>query len=646
MRRGSTEGTFKTAPASFFKNATKSAMPRAPSKKSVMKWAEIPEDDEEKDSWRVRCWNGCTALWERIPIKHIKIIRPDSKNKRKWVRIIMCVTLYSVILNPIQLAFNLTINDLAIQLVDVICDVLFLADIYVMLRTAVVLDNKFLKNATLIRNHHLRSANFYIDVISSFPTGMVSLVYPGTALRSLRVLKVLRLSKVGRILKEFSPDKFNTSDTQRLLILLFYLLVATHLLACAFIMICRLNDWPPHFFIPGVDPDDLYQTYTGSLCWALMSLTGIGAILTPISISESIFCVTTILVGVFVYAIILGNVYSTLANYQYLETAYLRKVSSVLEFCKYRNVPEATCKKVTMYYRLMWSRNKGIQDALLLEDMTKPLRQEILMHSFKNIFNKCKWVKSSSDHHKKILAENLRNEIYMPREVIVNAGESPHMVYFISRGTIAVVAQTDSSGRGQEMVGTLRDGGVYGVFHVAKNFLHNATLKTQTFVEVAVMHATDYVELRRVIPELQKLEETHMKEEIGDIQINKKKKGGLAQTTSMKYVRAHRRESLANKLMGLLGGSMGSSFSSEGKIAPSEVGEVASITDIDSKASAGTTDDLFGKEEEPKQVEKQEPEEEGPKKEGPKEEGPKEEGPKEGESSAKLPTVEVEEKSL
>ena len=93
MRRGSTEGTFKKAPASFFKNATKSALPRAPSQKSVMKWAEIPEDDEEKDSWRVRCWDGCTALWERIPIKHIKIIRPDSKS-RFLTRFVFCVVFF------------------------------------------------------------------------------------------------------------------------------------------------------------------------------------------------------------------------------------------------------------------------------------------------------------------------------------------------------------------------------------------------------------------------------------------------------------------------------------------------------------------------------------------------------------------------
>lgn len=520
----------------------------------MQKWETKTQDyDAEEES---KCWSYLKELREKVGIRQIKIIRPDSKGKRNWVRMIMAATLYSVVLNPIQMAFNVQNTSTAVLAIDVFCDFLFLGDIYILLRTAVVLDNKFLKSAKQIRNYQFRSLNFYVDLVSSFRTGIVNLIYPGNAWRSGRILKVLRLSKIGRILKEFSPDKFNTSDQQRLMILLFYLMVATHLLACAYIFICRLNDWPPHFFIPGVDPDDLYQTYTGSICWAIMSLTGIGAILTPISIGENIFVLVTILVGIFVYAIILGNVYSTLANYQYLETAYLRKVSSVLEFCKYRNVPEDTQRKVTMYYRLMWSRNKGIQDSLLLEDMTKPLRQEILMHSFKNIFNKCRWIRQSSEHHKKILAENLKNEIYMPREVIVNSGESPHYIFFVSRGCIGVIANAsaDGHGKGQELVGTLKDGCVYGVFHVAKNFLHNATLKTQTFVEIAVMHHNDYIELRRVIPELQKLEDAHVKEEIGDIIISKKKrKNSHSITLGREMATAHRRDSLANKLLGILG---------------------------------------------------------------------------------------------
>ncbi|QDZ21156.1 subunit alpha of cyclic nucleotide-gated channel cone photoreceptor [Chloropicon primus] len=581
------------APASFFKNV----MAKAPSFRSVNKWSNDNVIEETDSSSSLdSCFQVLKEWWDKIPLRHVKIIRPDSKNKRNWVRVIMCATLYSVTLNPIQLAFNTANTTLPITIIDVICDALFMLDIYILLRTAVVLDNKFLKSSTHIRNHHLKSANFYFDVVSSFPTGIVQLIYPSNAWRTVRILKVLRLSKVGRILKEFSPDKFNTSDMQRLLILLFYLLVATHLNACAFIMINRLNDWPSHFFIPGVDPDDLYQTYTGSVCWALMSLTGIGAILTPITIDENIFVLVNILVGVFVYAIILGNVYSTLANYQYLETAYLRKVSSVLEFCKYRNVPEETQKKVTMYYRLMWSRNKGIQDALLLEDMTKPLRQEILMHSFKNIFNKCKWVKTASEHHKKILAENLRNEIYMPREVIVNAGESPLMVYMISRGTIGVIGSTTGSsgkGKGQELVGILKDGCVYGAFHIAKNFLHNATLKTQTFVEVAVLHANDYIELKHVIPELQALEDKHLEQEVGDIIVSKKKKNSPSTVSNMnlgrQFVNTHRRDSLANKLLGILGSYGGGGASN--KIKPAD--GVVNITDLDQKASAGTTDELF-----------------------------------------------------
>jgi len=595
---------FREAPKSFFKKMLTKKFRRLSNQGADEAIAEIESAKEQGESGWSKIRRQLSTIRTKLPIRHLKIIRPDAKRKKHWVRFIMLATVYSVILNPIQIAFDLKATDLALIVIDCVCDACFMADIYVVLRTAVVLDNKFLKKPNQILNYHFKSYNFYLDALSSFPTGFVQLINKSNAWRSVRILKVLRLSKVGRILKEFSPDKFNTSDQQRLMILLFYLLVATHLLACAFIMICRLNDWPSHFFIPGVDPDDLYQTYSGSICWALMSLTGIGAILTPITVDENIFVLVTILVGIFVYAIILGNVYSVLANYQYLETAYLRKVSSVLEFCKYRGVPDATQRKVTMYYRLMWSRNKGIQDSLLLEDMTKPLRQEILMHSFKNIYNRCKWVKDMSEHHKKLLAEHLRNEIYMPREVVVNSGESPHSILFVARGCMGVLANasSDEKSRGQELVGTLKDGCVYGVYHVAKNFLHNATLKTQTFVEVAVMFATDYLELRRVIPELQTLEDSHLEKEIGDIIPNLKKKrqvkpgasrdkGGppsatfnLGRKIEKDRHRPNRRDSLANKLLGIIGNAVKQQKAIEDK---------EDLVLIDRKGTAGTTDELF-----------------------------------------------------
>ena len=417
-------------------------------------------------------------------------------------------TLYSVFTTSAQIAFDID-PPLTLVCLDMFCDAFFLSDLYVLLRTAVVLDNKFIKDLKAIRHYQYRSSLFYVDVVSSIPTGMLPLLGLPTAWRAVRILKILRLGRVARIFREITPDKFTSSDIQRLLVLVFYLLMVTHILGCAYILINRLNDWPPHFFVPGLDHNDFWETYTRSLCWALMALTGIGPILTPITVDENVFVLIVIIMGVFVYAVILGNVYSTLANYQYLEAAFQRKVGSVLQFCKYRNVPEDMTKKIVMYYRLMWSRNKGIQEDLLLQDLTKPLRRQILLHSYGKILTKIKVLKGSSDTHKALLCEFLTSEIYLPNDVILMAGESAVSIYFFVRGAADIFSEVDGNSL---KVGELRDGAVYGIYHVINDSLHSATLKARSFVEVAVLRASDFESLHQVIPELQDMVELHGEE--------------------------------------------------------------------------------------------------------------------------------------
>ena len=94
-------------------------------------------------------------------------------------------TLYSVFTTSAQIAFDID-PPLTLVCLDMFCDAFFLSDLYVLLRTAVVLDNKFIKDLKAIRHYQYRSSLFYVDVVSSIPTGMLPLLGLPTAWRAVR----------------------------------------------------------------------------------------------------------------------------------------------------------------------------------------------------------------------------------------------------------------------------------------------------------------------------------------------------------------------------------------------------------------------------------------------------------------------------
>ncbi|KAL1454966.1 hypothetical protein WDU94_009093 [Cyamophila willieti] len=153
--------------------------------------------------------------------------------KAIWDWVILCLTFYTAIMVPYNVAFkNKTSEDVSLLVVDSIVDVIFFIDIVLNFHTTFVgPGGEVVSDPKVIRMNYLKSW-FVIDLLSCLPYDVFNAFdHDEDGIGSLfSALKVVRLLRLGRVVRKL--DRYLEYGAAMLILLLcFYMLVA-HWLAC------------------------------------------------------------------------------------------------------------------------------------------------------------------------------------------------------------------------------------------------------------------------------------------------------------------------------------------------------------------------------------------------------------------------------
>ncbi|GLH09281.1 Potassium voltage-gated channel protein eag, partial [Gryllus bimaculatus] len=160
--------------------------------------------------------------------------------KAIWDWVILCLTFYTAIMVPYNVAFkNKTSEDVSLLVVDSIVDVIFFIDIVLNFHTTFVgPGGEVVSDPKVIRMNYLKSW-FIIDLLSCLPYDVFNAFdHDEDGIGSLfSALKVVRLLRLGRVVRKL--DRYLEYGAAMLILLLcFYMLVA-HWLACIWYSIGR-----------------------------------------------------------------------------------------------------------------------------------------------------------------------------------------------------------------------------------------------------------------------------------------------------------------------------------------------------------------------------------------------------------------------
>uniref|UniRef100_A0A663M4Y7 Cyclic nucleotide gated channel subunit alpha 2 n=1 Tax=Athene cunicularia TaxID=194338 RepID=A0A663M4Y7_ATHCN len=327
------------------------------------------------------------------------------------------------------------------------------------------LQKRFLEQGLLVkdlkklRDNYIHTLQFKLDVLSIMPTDLAYFAV-GLHCPELRFNRLLRFS---RMFEFFDSTETRTSHPNifRISNLVLYILVIIHWNACIYYAISKAIGFGEDTWVyPNItDPEYGYLTreYVYCLYWSTLTLTTIGETPPPVRDEEYLFVIFDFLIGVLIFATIVGNVGSMISNMNATRAEFQAKVDAIKHYMQFRKVSKDMETKVIKWFDYLWTNKKAVDEREILKNLPDKLRAEIAINVHLETLKK---VRIFQDCEAGLLVElvlKLRLQVFSPGDYICRKGDIGKEMYIIKEGKLAVVGDD-----GVTQYALLTAGGCFG----------------------------------------------------------------------------------------------------------------------------------------------------------------------------------------
>uniref|UniRef100_A0A8D0UA49 Cyclic nucleotide-binding domain-containing protein n=1 Tax=Sus scrofa TaxID=9823 RepID=A0A8D0UA49_PIG len=388
--------------------------------------------------------NACNNT-EKEKKKETIVVDPSSNLYYHWLTVIAVPVFYNWCLLVCRACFDeLQSEHLMLWLVlDYSADILYGLDLLVRARTGFLEQGLMVTDADRLWKHYRKTVHFKLDTLSLVPTDLaffkVGMNYP--ELRFNRLLKLARLFEFF----DRTETRTNYPNMFRIGNLVLYILIIIHWNACIYFAISKFigfgtDSWVyPNISIP--EYGRLSRKYIYSLYWSTLTLTTIGETPPPVKDEEYLFVVIDFLVGVLIFATIVGNVGSMISNMNASRAEFQAKIDSIKQYMQFRKVTKDLETRVIRWFDYLWANKKTVDEKEVLKSLPDKLKAEIAINVHLDTLRK---VRIFQDCEAGLLVElvlKLRPAVFSPGDYICKKGDIGREMYIIKEGKLAVVAE-------------------------------------------------------------------------------------------------------------------------------------------------------------------------------------------------------------
>ena len=288
--------------------------------------------------------------WDRFQKVYIK---PDTPLLTTWECTVVVLVLYNAFALPYRLAFDRNHDINALTTLDTLSDVFFWIDM--LLNFFIAFRDPW---GVLVTNRRKIAFNylqgwFWIDFPACFPFELLSSSDDISITSALKMARLLRVSKIARVLRQ---KLGNYADASRMLRILGQIILACHLIGCAWYFIgdvgkaqgsrCvlfptsrvqiavntgsteHMSQFCSWLAIHGLDRPEASTSsrYLKSIYYSVTLLTSVGyGDIVPVTATECIFTALVTVVGAGIYATVFSNFVSYVSRSDLMEIKYQEK---------------------------------------------------------------------------------------------------------------------------------------------------------------------------------------------------------------------------------------------------------------------------------------------------------------------------------
>ncbi|KAM8848407.1 cyclic nucleotide-gated channel alpha-2-like [Synchiropus picturatus] len=374
------------------------------------------------------------------------ILSPSDNSYYHWLMVIGPAVFYNWTMLVVRACFDeLQMRSVLVwPVLDYFCDGVYVLDIAVRLHTGFLDQGLMVKDAQRLRETYVRTLQCKLDICSILPTDLLYLVVGQGYTPLLRFNRLLRLSRLFEFF-ERTETRTGYPNAFRICKLVLYILVIIHWNACGYYSFSKVlglgsDSW---VYPNSSDPEfgSLTRSYIYCLYWSTLTLTTIGETPPPERDEEYLFLIFDFLIGVLIFASIVGNVGSMISNMNANRASFQTKVDALKHYMHFRNVSRALEQRVIRWFDYLWTNQKTVDEQEVLRSLPSKLRAEIAINVHLDTLKK---VRIFQDCESGLLVElvlKLRPQVFSPGDYICRKGDVGKEMYIIKEGHLAVVAE-------------------------------------------------------------------------------------------------------------------------------------------------------------------------------------------------------------
>ncbi|XP_062560647.1 uncharacterized protein LOC134224966 [Armigeres subalbatus] len=480
------------------------------------------------------------------------VVNPDENFYFYWLMVVTIGILYNLWTLIVRQSFpELQTNASKFWLsCDCLTDVVFILDVVVQLRTGYLEQGLMVYDSRKLAGHYLHSSEFLLDLATLVPLDILQI-----RLGTQPLLRFPRFFKVYRAIKYYYIVESRTvwPNLWRVVNLIHILLILAHWFGCFYFLLSEAEgfqgDWV-YPYRPG-DYATLTRKYLGSLYWSTLTLTTIGDLPTPETNAEPsqsadgprslprrglksrllqfnssrgyVFTIVSYLIGVFIFATIVGQVGNVITNRNANRLEFERLLDGAKTYMRHHKVPGGMKRRVLRWYDYSWSRGRiqgggDINTALgLLPDK---LKTELALHVNLSVLKKVTIFQECQPEFLHDLVLKMKAYIFTPGDSICRKGEVAREMFIIADGILEVLSETG------KVLTTMKAGdffGEIGILNLDGLNKRTADVRSVGYSELFSLSREDVLTAMKDYPEAQEILQTLGRKRLMEVRcVNKK----------------------------------------------------------------------------------------------------------------------------
>ncbi len=201
----------------------------------------------------------------------------------------------------------------------------------------------------------------------------------------------------------------------------------------------------------------LFRMYIYSFYWSTLTLTTVGETEWPVLDVEYIFVTLDFLIGVLIFATIVGDVGSMITSMNVARSQFFHRMDEIKKFMEIRKVDKRLEKRVITWFDYLWSNKQSVSEEEVLAYLPDRLKAEIAIHVHLETLKRVELFKDCEPGLLGELVLKLRLIVFSPGDYVCRKGDIGREMYIVKNGSLSVVSEDSKT-----VYAKLTEGSVFG----------------------------------------------------------------------------------------------------------------------------------------------------------------------------------------